>query len=108
MEGSPTMIISESLSMDPCWVGRLIGRPSGEVWVQKSWRIIDGRGIGREFCCGEDIGRGSCCGENIGRDSCFGEYIGGGSGSGWIKTGGERNEKSDGILESPFRVCNIQ
>ena len=33
--------------------------------------------------------------------------VGGRSGSGWINVGGERNERSDGILRSPSRFYNI-
>jgi len=65
-----------------------------------------GGGIRKESCSGEDTERDFCC-EDFGRSSCFGEDIGEGSGSGCIMAEGERNEKSGGKLESPFRVYSI-
>ena len=53
----------------------------------------------------EHVGKKSWCGEDIGRR--FGDNTREGSANGWIKTGGDRNEKSDGIFGSPFRVCGV-
>ena len=54
-------------------------------------------GVGRS-CSGEDI---------IGGWFFLVDETKGESGSGWTKVGGERNEKSSGILEFSFMVYNI-
>ena len=46
-------------------------------------------------------------GRGKGRVPSCGSAAGGSMGNGWVKTGGERNEKSDGVSGSPFRVCNV-
>lgn len=78
------MDISRLSSVNCWWMGEWASGPSTEVW-EKSQRTIDGRGSGRV--------------------ASFGDVAGGGSG--WVKTGGERNEKSDGTSGSPFRVCGV-
>ena len=74
------------LSVNCWWVGEWASGLSTEVW-EKSQRTIDGRGSRRV--------------------ASFGDVVEKGSGSGWMKTGGERNEKSDGTSGSPFRVWGI-
>ena len=58
--------------------------------------MIDGGCVERGFC-GGDMFKGEFCWRGVG----------GRSGSGWINVGGERNERSDGILRSPSRFYNI-
>ena len=63
----------------------------------ESWRRIDGTKFWRKYCGGDGV----ACG--------FWQDGGtrGELGSGWMKVGGERNEKSFGTLESPSIVYNM-
>ena len=54
------MIESGLLSVGCWWSGGYMGRPSTGVWIEKSWRIMDGGGIERSSCGSEDIGRVFC------------------------------------------------
>ena len=56
---------------------------------------------------GSDVKRESCGRGGVGGGFCSDTKTRGESGSGWMKVGGDKKEKSSGTLGSPLMVYNI-